>query len=205
MPVTTETYQELWQLFYHPASLEEVLAGYHRVVQLRQEEKLDEKEASELKARAFQVMQDAAVDNPEASSAPILDLLLPECLRREPDDSSELKFSRSRYRERLGAWLDALTEPTRSKLRSEVLARLRNSPTLLSRIWRVTRSASSVSETTRSWTRSGQSRKDSTPSMGTSLLPCSAQLVSRNHKDHGSSPLCASGQANAAIWTSLGR
>ena len=95
------------------------------MVQLRQEEKLDEKEASELKARAFQVMQDAAVDNPEASSAPILDLLLPECLRREPDDSSELKFSRSRYRERLGAWLDALTEPRRSKLRSEVLARLR--------------------------------------------------------------------------------
>ena len=81
MAATSESYQELSQLFYQRASLEGVLAGYHRIVKLQMEAKLDQTETSELKARAFLAMQDAALDNPESASPLILDLLLPECLK----------------------------------------------------------------------------------------------------------------------------
>jgi hypothetical protein len=125
MPATNEDYQELWQIFCHPASLEETLAAYDRIIELQQKEKLDQNEASELKVRAFKLMQDAASDNAEISSTLIMHRLMPEVLHRAPDETSEVKFSRSRYRERLRDWLDALAEPTRSSVRANVLTRLR--------------------------------------------------------------------------------
>jgi hypothetical protein len=124
MPAPSEIYQQLWQLFYHPASLEEVLEGYRRIEELAGAGDLEQKEAAELKAHAFKAMQEASLAEPESASVPILDLLLPECLRGSRNDAFEVRVSKSRYRERLRDWLDSLDEPWRSNILSDVISRL---------------------------------------------------------------------------------
>ena len=124
MPAASEIYQRLWQLFYRPASLQEVMEGYHQIDQLAEAGKLEHKEAAELKARAFGAMQEATSDRPALASTPILKFLVPECLRGSRDGKVDIRETRWLYRERLRDWLDSLDESVRLPIRSEVISQV---------------------------------------------------------------------------------